>query len=103
MQGSKLFYSLEDYERITGRPHPEQRPRQICPEPSNRMTITNKIKAVVWDKTEGICYHCRRALKPFKDFQVDHLIPLSKGGPDTIENLVPSCVACNLKKGGRLC
>ena len=30
---------------------------------------------------------------------IDHLIPISKGGPDTLENVRPSHAYCNLKKG----
>lgn len=30
---------------------------------------------------------------------VDHIIPKSKGGPMTLENLQPMCVGCNVKKG----
>lgn len=29
---------------------------------------------------------------------IDHLIPISKGGPDTLENVRPSHAVCNLKK-----
>lgn len=29
----------------------------------------------------------------------DHLIPLSRGGTDTLENIVPACRSCNSKKG----
>jgi len=33
---------------------------------------------------------------------VDHVIPRSKGGPDSWDNVVTSCAPCNLKKGDRL-
>lgn len=32
---------------------------------------------------------------------LDHIIPRSRGGMDTWENLVTACVPCNLKKGNR--
>ena len=33
-----------------------------------------------------------------KGLQIDHLIPISKGGPDTLANVRPSHAYCNLKK-----
>jgi 5-methylcytosine-specific restriction endonuclease McrA len=33
--------------------------------------------------------------------QLDHVIPLSKGGSDSIDNIKPIHVLCNMKKGGR--
>lgn len=35
-------------------------------------------------------------------FHIDHLIPISKGGNDTIENVRPSHALCNLRKGASL-
>lgn len=32
-------------------------------------------------------------------FNVDHLVPISKGGSDTLENVRPSHSLCNIKKG----
>ena len=44
------------------------------------------------------CTYCQRA-----DLQltIDHIVPKSKGGDDTWENLVTACVKCNNKKGDR--
>jgi hypothetical protein len=39
------------------------------------------------------CVYCG---KPATDW--DHIIPRSSNGRDTIDNLVPSCRSCNLKK-----
>jgi len=33
--------------------------------------------------------------------QWEHIIPKSRGGPDTIDNLVRACRRCNLEKGDR--
>jgi 5-methylcytosine-specific restriction endonuclease McrA len=32
----------------------------------------------------------------------DHLIPRSKGGKTTWDNIVTACAPCNLRKGGKL-
>lgn len=37
------------------------------------------------------------------DLTFDHLIPRSKGGQTTWENVVTACSTCNLKKGNRSC
>jgi 5-methylcytosine-specific restriction endonuclease McrA len=33
--------------------------------------------------------------------QLDHVIPISSGGPDTLENVKPSHGKCNIAKGYR--
>jgi len=37
-----------------------------------------------------------------KHLTVDHVVPRSKGGGDSWENVVTSCAPCNLRKGDRL-
>jgi 5-methylcytosine-specific restriction endonuclease McrA len=34
--------------------------------------------------------------------QIDHVIPLAKGGPDTLENVKPAHARCNIAKGDKL-
>lgn len=36
-----------------------------------------------------------------EDLTLDHVIPRSRGGMDTWENMVTACVRCNVKKGNR--
>jgi 5-methylcytosine-specific restriction endonuclease McrA len=46
------------------------------------------------------CQYCGKKFQR-SDLNLDHVIPRSRGGRTTWENIVCSCVACNLKKGGR--
>ncbi len=104
---SPLLLDLEDYEEQTGFTfesyieHLKAQSTKIYKEPI-RKYLTKAIKAIVWNKTDGYCYHCKSRLNPFDDFHVDHLIPVSRGGTDDIKNLVPSCIACNLSKGSSM-
>jgi 5-methylcytosine-specific restriction endonuclease McrA len=44
------------------------------------------------------CLCCGRQESDIK-LTVDHVIPLVKGGANTIENIQPLCITCNKKKG----
>lgn len=44
------------------------------------------------------CQYCGRR-PPLRDLNIDHVVPRSRGGDDTWENLVTACRPCNLKKG----
>jgi hypothetical protein len=50
------------------------------------------------------CVLCGRspAYDPGCELHVDHLIPFSKGGKTTLDNLRAACAACNLGKGNSL-
>lgn len=47
------------------------------------------------------CQYCARTL-PTQHLNLDHVLPRSRGGKSTWDNLVTSCIHCNLRKGGRL-
>lgn len=47
------------------------------------------------------CWWCQRAL-PAKKLTLDHLLPQSKGGSHSLENLRLACVPCNSERGNSL-
>ncbi len=46
------------------------------------------------------CQYCNKRFST-RDLNLDHVMPRSRGGPTTWENVVCSCRVCNLEKGGR--
>ncbi|WP_437319215.1 HNH endonuclease [Sorangium sp. So ce385] len=46
------------------------------------------------------CQYCARR-PPVRDLNIDHVLPRSRGGEDSWENLVTACRTCNLRKGWR--
>jgi 5-methylcytosine-specific restriction endonuclease McrA len=50
-------------------------------------------------RDEDTCQYCG---KHSRELTLDHVIPRSRGGLGTWENLVASCRSCNGKKGSRL-
>jgi len=58
----------------------------------------SRINILLRDK--HTCQYCNRRLAR-NQLNLDHVIPRSRGGLTTWENVVTSCHACNRKKGGR--
>lgn len=48
-----------------------------------------------------LCVYCKKDLD-WTTLTKDHVIALSKGGTDDIENVVPSCLRCNQTKSSKL-
>ena len=47
---------------------------------------------------ERDCYTCQYCNAQTEKLTLDHVIPRSRGGGDTWENIVTACVKCNIKK-----
>jgi len=57
-------------------------------------------RQTVLARDEHRCQYCGRRM-PTSQLSMDHVIPRSRGGRTTWENVVCACLACNVKKGGR--
>jgi hypothetical protein len=57
-------------------------------------------KNVLW-RDKYICQYCGNRF-PYEKLTLDHVIPSSRGGPKTWENIVCCCKRCNQEKGSML-
>lgn len=77
--------------------------------PDKRHELTHKRRAehygvehVAYSRTEILArWGHRCAYCPGIATHLDHVVPLSKGGTDTENNIVPACAPCNLSKGAK--
>lgn len=54
----------------------------------------------VFERDRNRCQYCGRLL-PRSQLTIDHVMPQSRGGKDSWENLVVACMGCNVRKGSR--
>jgi len=54
----------------------------------------------IFERDQFACGYCGKKFQK-KDLNIDHIIPRCKGGKTVWENLVCSCIPCNIKKGSK--
>jgi 5-methylcytosine-specific restriction endonuclease McrA len=57
---------------------------------------------VVFERDKGICGICGELVER-DNFQVDHVIPISRGGASMYDNVQVTHRICNQRKGARIC
>ena len=63
------------------------------------MTVPKKKKAQIEKRANGLCEYCKLPHDlSSSPFVIEHILPISKGGTDDIENLALACSACNGSK-----
>ena len=67
---------------------------------TKRRAISKKLRFEVLKRDKFTCQYCGKK-SPDIILHLDHIKPVSKGGKNTLLNLVTSCVDCNLGKGAR--
>ena len=69
-----------------------------------RKPISKKEKKIIWEKTGGLCHFCGEKLifdakRGDKGrWHVDHILPFSRNGKNSLENYLPICNVCNRLK-----
>ncbi|MGH3055780.1 MAG: HNH endonuclease [Gaiellaceae bacterium] len=57
------------------------------------------LRALMLECQRGLCWYCGGNLAATgKTPHLEHQVPISRGGPDNIQNLVLACATCNITK-----
>jgi 5-methylcytosine-specific restriction endonuclease McrA len=65
--------------------------------PSREVRFTRRN---IFYRDKNRCQYCGKIFRQ-KDLNLDHVVPLSRGGLSTWDNVVCACVPCNTRKGDR--
>jgi len=65
--------------------------------PRNTVTFSRRN---VFLRDGNLCQYCSKRFS-IGHLSIDHVIPRSRGGKTTWENVVSACLKCNVRKGGR--
>lgn len=63
--------------------------------PLSRILSNRPSRAMIYKRDNNSCQYCGST----RHLTIDHVIPKSRGGEDSWENLVVACHTCNTKKG----
>ena len=67
---------------------------------SDGVVRSKGIKHVLYGQQEGYCQGCNRHFE-YRNLEIDHIVPKSKGDPDDDSNLQLLCGNCNKMKGDK--
>ena len=66
-----------------------------------RKGISKSLRFKVLERDGFVCMYCGASAKESK-LEIDHILPVSKGGKNKLNNLITSCFECNRGKSARL-
>lgn len=64
--------------------------------------IPDDLRRMTLERAAGRCEYCGlRQTGQEATFHIDHIVPVTAGGPTSAENLALACVSCSLHKAAR--
>ncbi len=74
--------------------------RQNRPSVSNERTrFPSAVKEKLFEKCGGVCGGCLDVFKQVGNMEIDHIVPVQRGGSNDFGNLQLLCRSCNTQKG----
>jgi 5-methylcytosine-specific restriction endonuclease McrA len=107
------FYSdpsNRETKRARDRQYAKDNPEGFRRRNAKRRALKKQVLHEPWTHSEiaaqgtGFCPYCGKEIGLIYDsniMHIDHVIPISRGGPDLVENLEPVCAKCNLAKNDK--
>jgi hypothetical protein len=70
---------------------------------AKRKNISAKNKAIIQARAQNCCEYCQSPSDFSTElFSIEHILPLSLGGSDDMNNLVFACIGCNVFKSNKI-
>jgi len=66
-----------------------------------RKAMTKKLRDKIKERDNYTCQECGKHMPDEVGLQIDHIVPIAKGGKSTPTNLRVLCSKCNGRKGGK--
>lgn len=66
-----------------------------------RAKVSNKMRFSIYERDGHKCRKCGISDR-YADLEIDHIIPIAKGGKSTYDNLQTLCHKCNVEKGDKI-
>ena len=102
-------FDTEEHPEIYGKdeadadtaPAADEATRQARDAAASKIPVMPAMRWQVFQRDGWKCVACGRTSHDGAILHVDHIVPRSKGGPDTLENFQTLCETCNIGKSNR--
>lgn len=91
----------EDEAEANADPAADDAARQARDAAASKIPVMPAMRWQVFQRDGWKCVACGRTSHDGAILHVDHIVPRSKGGPDTLENFQTLCETCNIGKSNR--
>jgi 5-methylcytosine-specific restriction endonuclease McrA len=99
---SKHLAEYREKSRAYQKAHPEYFRRKVQERKAKILSVGGSYTEEEWHalckRFGNICLCCKKK----KPLTIDHVVPICKGGSNTIDNIQPLCLECNQRKHNRI-